>query len=142
MRFGIFTSLTNATWDDVLQLWRHSEATGWDAACVTDHFMPNTDDRAGNVLECWTTLAALAPLGPRPVQRRSPGLMTGGGGERVTLGIVARHADHWNVWGGPDTLERKGRILDERCAEIGRDPKSIVHSANMPLLLTDRREEV
>src|SRR5467141_1181694 len=65
MRFGIFTSLTGATWDDVLQLWRHSEATGWDAACVTDHFMPNTKDRAGDALECWTTLAALAPLVPR-----------------------------------------------------------------------------
>ena len=65
MRFGIFTSLTNSTWDDVLTLWRHSEATGWDAACVTDHFMPNTKDRTGNVLECWTTLAALAPMVPR-----------------------------------------------------------------------------
>jgi len=68
--------------------------------------------------------------------------MIGGGGEKVTLGIVARHADHWNVWGGPDALKRKGRILDERCGEIGRDPKSIVHSANMPILITDRRDEV
>src|SRR5256886_15661525 len=68
--------------------------------------------------------------------------MIGGGGEKVTLGIVARHADHWNVWGGPDALRRKGRILDEKCAEIGRDPKSIVHSANMPILITDRRDEV
>src|SRR5207244_3794736 len=65
MRFGIFTSLTNTTWDDVLQLWRHTEATGWDAACVTDHFMPNTKERVGNVLECWATLAALAPVVPR-----------------------------------------------------------------------------
>src|SRR3989454_745042 len=151
MRFGIFTSLTNTTWDDVLQLWRHTEATGWDAACVTDHFMPNTKERVGNVLECWATLAALAgkfsslsdaPLEPKPVQRPHPELMIGGGGEKVTLGIVARHADHWNVWGGPDALRRKGRILDEKCAEIGRDPKSIVHSANMPILITDRRDEV
>jgi len=83
-----------------------------------------------------------APLEPKPVQRPHPELMIGGGGEKVTLGIVARHADHWNVWGGPDALKRKGRILDERCAEAGRDPKSIVHSANMPILITDRREEV
>jgi len=83
-----------------------------------------------------------APLEPKPVQRPHPELMIGGGGEKVTLGIVARHADHWNVWGGPETLKRKGRILDERCAELGRDPKSIVHSANMPLLITDRREDV
>jgi len=83
-----------------------------------------------------------APLEPKPVQRPHPELMIGGGGEKVTLGIVARHADHWNVWGGPDALRRKGRILDEKCAEIGRDPKSIVHSANMPILITDRRDEV
>jgi hypothetical protein len=40
--------------------------------------------------------------------------MIGGGGEKVTLKIVARHADHWNVWGGPDVLARKGALL-ERC---------------------------
>jgi len=42
MRFAIFSSMGNTTWNDVATLWRHSEETGWDAACVTDHFMPNT----------------------------------------------------------------------------------------------------
>src|SRR5688572_20041175 len=65
MRFGLFTSLTNSSWPSVLGLWRHAEATGWDAACVTDHFMPNTPDRVGDSLECWTTLAALGALVPR-----------------------------------------------------------------------------
>lgn len=40
MRFGLFTGLTGTTWDAVLGLWRHVEAAGWDAACVTDLFLP------------------------------------------------------------------------------------------------------
>ena len=51
MRFAIFSSMGNTTWSDVATLWRHSEETGWDAACVTDHFMPNTPDRVGHMLE-------------------------------------------------------------------------------------------
>ena len=190
MRFGVFTSLSAQTWPGVLDLWRHLEATGWDIACVTDHFMPNTKDREGAMLESWTTLCALtalvprirvgsivlgntyrhpavvakmaaqldiisggrlllglgagwqrneheaygipfytmrerlerldeacevirslwtqhrsnfngryyqlseAPLDPKPVQKPQPELMIGGGGERVTLRIVAKHAGH------------------------------------------------
>src|SRR5437773_11883991 len=62
-----------------------------------------------------------APLEPKPVQTPHPELMIGGGGERVTLRIVAKHADHWNVRGGPKVLARKGAILDEHCAAVGRD---------------------
>jgi alkanesulfonate monooxygenase SsuD/methylene tetrahydromethanopterin reductase-like flavin-dependent oxidoreductase (luciferase family) len=65
MRFGVFTSLNAQTWSGVLDLCRHLEETGWDIACVSDHFMPNTRDREGPVLESWSTLAALAALIPR-----------------------------------------------------------------------------
>ena len=68
--------------------------------------------------------------------------MIGGGGERVTLRIVARHADHWNVWGGPQVVSRKGKILDEHCASVGRDPKTITRSVNMALLITDKKAEI
>ena len=65
MRFGVFTSLTLQTWPGVLDLWQHLEATGWDIACVSDHFMPNTKDREGAVLESWSTLSGLAAVVPR-----------------------------------------------------------------------------
>src|SRR4026209_156237 len=65
MRFGMFTSMGNQTWPGVLELWRHAEATRWDVACVTDHFMPNTKEREGAMLEGWSTLTALATLVPR-----------------------------------------------------------------------------
>jgi len=238
MRFAIFSSMGNTTWNDVVALWRHAEQTGWDAACVTDHFMPNTPDRVGDMLESWTTLTALAaltkrmrvgtivsgnthrhpavlakmaanvdiisggrlicgmgagwqenehtaygmpfytvgerlqrldeacqvlnmlwtqerstfkgkyyqlddaPLMPKPVQKPRPELMIGGGGEKVTLKIVARWADHWNVWGGPETLAAKGKILDGYCAAIGRDPKTILRSAVMVPVLSEDRAEI
>ncbi len=53
------------TWAGVLDLWRHLEATRWDIACVTDHFMPNNKEREGTTLEGWSTLAALSALVPR-----------------------------------------------------------------------------
>jgi F420-dependent oxidoreductase-like protein len=238
MRFAIFTGLGLTTWDAVRELWVHVDRSGWDAACVTDHFMPNTPEKVGEVMECWTTLAALAPLvsrmrigtivagntyrhpavlakmaaqvdiisggrlicglgaawqqnehdaygipfytvqerlarldeacqvmkalwtqdrstfkgryyqladaplAPKPVQRPHPELMIGGGGEKVTLKIVARHADHWNVWGGPDVLARKSALLDGYCTAAGRDPKAITRSANMALLFSEDRAEI
>ena len=60
----------------------------------------------------------------------------------MTLRIVARHADHWNVWGGPDVLARKNAILEEHCAKIGRNIKTIKRSVNMALLITDNNAEI
>lgn len=237
MRFGLFTGTTGITWPQLQALWQHIEATGWDAACVTDHFMPNTRDPVDDTLECWTALSGLAlstrrlrigtlvvgntyrhpavvakmaatvdilsggrlicgigaawqrnehtaygipfytvaerldrleeacqvllglwtqpkttfhgkyyqlteaPLFPKPVQQPHPELLIGGGGERRTLRIAAKYADHWNVWGGPETLRRKSAILDRHCAAVGRDPAQIVRSANMPMAITENVEE-
>ncbi len=77
-----------------------------------------------------------APLAPKPVQRPLP-LLIGGGGEQRTLRIAAQYANEWNVWGTPEVLKHKGAILDRYCEEIGRDPKSIAHSAQGLLVLTD-----
>jgi len=65
-----------------------------------------------------------APLAPKPVQAHLP-ILIGGGGEKVTLGIVARQADEWNVPGPPEVVAQKLRILEEHCEREGRDPKSI-----------------
>ena len=77
-----------------------------------------------------------APLAPKPVQKPLP-LLIGGGGEQRTLRIAAKYADEWNVWGTPEVLKHKGGILDQYCREIGRDPKTIAHSAQGLLVLTD-----
>jgi alkanesulfonate monooxygenase SsuD/methylene tetrahydromethanopterin reductase-like flavin-dependent oxidoreductase (luciferase family) len=63
-------------------------------------------------------------LAPKPVQAHLP-ILIGGGGEKVTLGIVARRADECNVPGPPEVLAQKIRVLAEHCEREGRDPKSI-----------------
>jgi len=76
-----------------------------------------------------------APLSPKPVQSRLP-ILVGGGGEKVTLKITAMFADEWNVWGSPEVLKQKGRILDQHCDAIDRDPLEIRRSAQALFFLS------
>jgi F420-dependent oxidoreductase-like protein len=80
-----------------------------------------------------------APLEPKPVQKPLP-LLVGGGGEKVTLRIAAKHADEWNVWGDPALLRHKMAILDRHCESLGRDPRAIKRSAQSLLYLSDDQE--
>ncbi|HEY1282224.1 MAG TPA: LLM class F420-dependent oxidoreductase [Acidimicrobiales bacterium] len=76
-----------------------------------------------------------APLAPKPVG--SLPLLIGGGGEQRTLRIAATYADEWNTWGTPDLLAHKGAVLERHCADVGRDPATIRHSANALLFLSE-----
>jgi probable F420-dependent oxidoreductase len=69
----------------------------------------------------------LSKLNPGPVNGHLP-IMIGGGGEKVTLRIVAEHADIWNSFGTPEEIGRKSRILDEWCNRVGRNPNDIERS--------------
>ncbi|MBU2670271.1 LLM class F420-dependent oxidoreductase [Actinoplanes bogorensis] len=62
-------------------------------------------------------------LNPAPT-RKIP-VLIGGGGEKKTLRLVARHADIWHSFGDAETLERKTGILRQHCADVGRDPGEI-----------------
>jgi probable F420-dependent oxidoreductase len=72
-------------------------------------------------------LDRLAALNPPPVQQRIP-IMIGGGGEKLTLRIVATHADHWNYFGEHEVVRHKSAVLDDWCAKVGRDPSAIERS--------------
>jgi probable F420-dependent oxidoreductase len=61
------------------------------------------------------------PLGPLP-------LLIGGEGERVTLRLVAAHADIWNCFGPAENFASKNNVLDGWCERLGRDPASIERS--------------
>ena len=65
----------------------------------------------------------LSKLNPPPVGELP--LLIGGGGEKVTLRLVAEHADAWNTFGPPDNFRHKSEVLDEWCAKVGRDPAAI-----------------
>lgn len=230
MRFS-FWPAPSQPFNDVLELARHVESTGWDGLWYADHFMPNAEDTSTPWPEAWITLAALAQvprlrlgtlvtgntyrhpavlakmaatldhisdgrvvlgigsgwqenehkqygipfytvserlkrldeacqvikslfsetksnfngkyyqledasLEPKPVQSPLP-LLIGGGGEQVTLKITAKYADEWNVWGTVETLRHKMAILDQHCADIGRDPKSIKRTAVALLFMSE-----
>ena len=69
-----------------------------------------------------------APFEPKPIQQPHPPILVGAGGEKIALGIVARHADMWNTFGSPETFRHKIEVLTEHCAHIGRDPDEIEKS--------------
>jgi alkanesulfonate monooxygenase SsuD/methylene tetrahydromethanopterin reductase-like flavin-dependent oxidoreductase (luciferase family) len=71
---------------------------------------------------------------PPPVQERLP-LLIGGKGDRM-LGVVARYADQWNMWGLPDTIAARSAVLDRRCEAIERDPRSVHRSTQALVMLT------
>jgi alkanesulfonate monooxygenase SsuD/methylene tetrahydromethanopterin reductase-like flavin-dependent oxidoreductase (luciferase family) len=71
---------------------------------------------------------------PKGPQRPHPPICIGGSGEKRTLPIAARYAQHWNFVGGPPELfAQKRDVLAARCADIGRDPKEITLSAHLRL---------
>lgn len=65
-----------------------------------------------------------AVLNTRPVQKRLP-ILIGGGGEQKTLRTTARYADWWHGFGPPEQMQRKIEILRQHCADVGRDPNEI-----------------
>ena len=80
---------------------------------------------------------------PKPVQRRLP-LLIGGGGERKTLRTVARYADYWHGHGTPEIIARKLEILARHCAEVGRDMSAItpLTTVRPDLVLRDKVSDV
>jgi F420-dependent oxidoreductase-like protein len=66
---------------------------------------------------------------PKPVQQPYPPIWIGGSGRQRTLRMTAQYADVWNAAGGsPEQVAELSAVLDERCAEIGRDPAQIRRS--------------
>lgn len=78
---------------------------------------------------------------PRPVQEGGPPIMIGGGGERRTLRIVAKHADICNLFGDPDTIRHKLDVLRGHCEEVGRNYDVIVKSRLATLIITENEEQ-
>jgi hypothetical protein len=62
-------------------------------------------------------------------------LMIGGGGEKKTFSLAARHFDHINVMAGFNDLPHKVRVLRQRCEEVGRDPATLETSVLVTALI-------
>jgi alkanesulfonate monooxygenase SsuD/methylene tetrahydromethanopterin reductase-like flavin-dependent oxidoreductase (luciferase family) len=78
---------------------------------------------------------------PPPVQAHLP-ILIGGGGEKVTLKLVAKYGDACNVGGGVATVRRKEAILRRHCEELGRDEREIERTTGIGVVvIRDSREE-
>jgi F420-dependent oxidoreductase-like protein len=78
---------------------------------------------------------------PLPVQRRLP-LLIGGGGEQVTLKLVAEYGDANNVGGGIERVRHKEEVLLRHCEAVGRDPSEIERTSGLGVVvIRDSREE-
>jgi F420-dependent oxidoreductase-like protein len=73
---------------------------------------------------------------PQSLSRPRVPIMVGGGGERRTLRLVAQYADACNVFGGPEGLAHKYRVLREHCEAVGRPYDEIERSTLTRLEVT------
>jgi F420-dependent oxidoreductase-like protein len=89
-----------------------------------------TEEKADFAGRYYQLTGALA--NPKPLQKPYPPIWIGGGGEQMTLRVVAEHADVWNFAGGPvETGVHKSEVLDRHCADVGRDPAEIRRSVQL-----------
>ncbi|MHB8467963.1 MAG: LLM class flavin-dependent oxidoreductase, partial [Acidimicrobiales bacterium] len=82
------------------------------------------------------------PNVPRPIQTPHPPIHVGGAGA-MTLPLVAKHADVWNVptyaladW------PTKVRALEDACAAVGRDPATLRRSLEAVLVVAPNDAEL
>jgi len=68
---------------------------------------------------------------PKGVRKPHVPLWIGGGGEQVTLKLVARFGDACNIGGTPEVIRHKLAILKGHCETAGRDYKEIIKSSNL-----------
>src|SRR5437868_8501054 len=62
---------------------------------------------------------------PKGAQKAHIPLLIGGGGEKVTLRLVAQYADACNIGGDIPTIKHKLDVLKQHCEQIGRDYNTI-----------------
>lgn len=78
---------------------------------------------------------------PKGVQKPHIPLLIGGGGEKVTLKLVAQYGDACNVSGDLATLEHKFSVIKQHCEAVGRDYNSIHRTSGTVCIIGDSDEE-
>ncbi len=80
------------------------------------------------------------PFEPQSVQKPHSPMLIGGGGEKLTLRVVAKWADWWNVQERPlGDVKRKLSILEQQCKDVGRNYSDIKKTVGLPLVMTPDR---
>jgi F420-dependent oxidoreductase-like protein len=79
---------------------------------------------------------------PKPLQQPHPPIWIGGGGEQLTLRVVAKYADYSNFGGKPDEWKRKREILKGHCKAVGRDEETIGKTWSPEVFIRSTEAEV
>jgi F420-dependent oxidoreductase-like protein len=83
-----------------------------------------------------------AQCDPKPVQQPHPPVWIGGGGEQLTLRVVARHADKSNFGGNPQEWAHKREVLQRHCKDLGRDEDEIEKTWSPEVFIRDTEAEI
>ncbi len=83
-----------------------------------------------------------AQCDPKPVQQPHPPIWIGGGGEQLTLRVVARHATHSNWGGKPHEWAHKAEVLKGHCEKVGRDYDEITKTWSPEVFIRETEDEV
>jgi F420-dependent oxidoreductase-like protein len=78
---------------------------------------------------------------PKGVRKPHPSFWIGGGGEQVTLKLVAKHANACNINGDPPTIRHKLGVLRGHCEALGRNYDEIIKSSTLHTLLLKPGED-
>jgi F420-dependent oxidoreductase-like protein len=78
---------------------------------------------------------------PKGVSNPHPPFWIGGGGERITLRLVARWGDACNVGGNPERLRHKLGVLRRHCEDLGRDYEEITRSTSVNVFLLEEGDD-
>lgn len=83
-----------------------------------------------------------AQCDPKPLQQPRPPIWIGGGGEQLTLRVVARHADCSNFGGKPHEFQHKCEVLQGHCREVGRDYDEITKTWSPEVFIRETEQEI
>lgn len=78
---------------------------------------------------------------PKGVQKPHIPMLIAGGGEKVTLKLVAQYGNACNVIEDLAGLERKFAVLKKHCADVGRDYDSIIRTTSTMCIIADTDQE-
>ena len=83
-----------------------------------------------------------AQCDPKPLQSPRPPIWIGGGGEQLTLRVVARLADYSNFGGKPDEFAHKCEVLKGHCRDVGRDYDEITKSWGPEVVIREDEADI
>ncbi len=83
-----------------------------------------------------------AQCDPKPIQQPRPEVLIGGGGEQLTLRVVARLADASNFGGKPHEFAHKCEVLQGHCRDVGRDYDEIRKTWSPEVFIRESEQEI